>query len=151
MQTRLVQRIGAPAEVVFDLAARVEDWPRFLPHYRWVHVVASCGETERTVEMAARRDVIGPLAIPLWWRSIQRVDAARGCIEFEHVAGITRGMRVAWQIDAVDGGAEASISHRFVPAWPAPDSLVQLVVGEYFVNAVARRTVGRIAKLAEMG
>jgi ribosome-associated toxin RatA of RatAB toxin-antitoxin module len=149
MQTRLVRRIAAPKGVVFELAARVEDWPRILPHYRWVRVLASWGETERTVEMAARRDVLGPLAIPLWWRSIQRLEPERGRIEFEHVAGVTRGMQVAWHIDAVDGGSEASIEHRFAPAWPVPDGIVHLIVGEYFVNGVARRTLRRIAELAE--
>jgi ribosome-associated toxin RatA of RatAB toxin-antitoxin module len=148
MQTRLVQRIAAPPEVVFNLAARVEDWPRILPHYRWVRVLGDSSEAERTVEMAARRSVVGPLAFPLWWRSIQRLEPGRGRIEFEHVAGITRGMQVAWHIDAADGGSEASISHRFTPGWPIPDEIVRLIVGEYFVNGVARRTLRRIAELA---
>jgi ribosome-associated toxin RatA of RatAB toxin-antitoxin module len=149
MQTRLVERIAAPAQVVFVLAAHVEDWPRILPHYRWVHVLARRGENERTVEMAARRNVIGPIAVPLWWRSIQRLEPGLGRIEFEHVAGITRGMHVAWQIDTIEGGAEASIHHHFAPAWPVPDGVVRLIVGEYFVNGVARRTLRRIAELAE--
>jgi hypothetical protein len=38
---------------------------------------------------------------------------------------------------------------RIVPRWPVPDALVRAVVGEYFVNGVARRTSIRIGQLAQ--
>ena len=135
---------------IFEFAAAVQDWPRILPHYRWVRVVASEGKDVRTVDMAARRDVVGRIAIPLRWTAIQRVYPAEMRIEFEHVAGITRGMRVTWTISPIgDSMALVKIRHVFVPRWPVPDLLVRAVVGEYFVNGVAQRTLGRICDLAQ--
>ncbi len=150
MLTSTARRVSAAPEIIFALAASVEDWPRILQHYRSVKVVSSSGSSERVVEMAARRQVAGPLAVPLWWRSIQRLDSAHGRIEFEHVAGITRGMRVAWTITAQDDGTTmVRIGHEFAPAWPVPDGLIQGIVGEYFVNGVARRTLHGLALIAE--
>jgi ribosome-associated toxin RatA of RatAB toxin-antitoxin module len=135
---------------IFELAAAVEDWPRILPHYRWVRVLASEGMHLRTVDMAARRDVVGSIAIPLRWTAVQRVYPDEMRIEFEHVGGITRGMRVTWTISRVgDSSALVKIRHVFAPRWPAPDLLVRAVVGEYFVNGVARRTLRRICDLAQ--
>ena len=67
------------------------------------------------------------------------------------MAGITRGMRVAWTIerDSANSSVRVSIRHVFEPRWPVPAALVHLIVGEYFVNGVARRTLGCIADLAE--
>ena len=94
--------------------------------------------------MAARRDVFPGvrLGIPLWWTAIQTIDAQAQRVEFEHVRGITRGMRVAWTIDRPAAGVlVVRIRHVFEPRWPVPDALVRLIVGEYFVNGVARRTL----------
>jgi len=41
------------------------------------------------------------------------------------------------------------IRHVFEPRWPVPSELVRLIVGEYFVNGVDRRTLRCIAELAE--
>jgi hypothetical protein len=70
-------------------------------------------------------------------------------IEFEHVRGVTRGMRVAWTFGLRPHGVDIKIHHEFEPKWPVPDVLVHLIVGEYFVNGVAARTLRRIAELAE--
>jgi hypothetical protein len=59
-------------------------------------------------------------------------------------------MRVAWTIDpSSDSSVLVCIRHVFEPAWPLPPALVRLIVGEYFVNGVARRTLHCIADLAE--
>jgi ribosome-associated toxin RatA of RatAB toxin-antitoxin module len=135
---------------IFALAAAVEDWPRILPHYRWVRVLANDGTHVRLIDMAARRDVVGAIAIPLRWTAVQRLYPADMRIEFEHVGGITRGMRVAWSISPVsDSTVLVKIRHLFAPRWPVPDLLVRAVVGEYFVNGVAQRTLRRICDLAQ--
>ena len=140
----------ADTRKIFELAAAVEDWPRILPHYRWVRVLASDGSYKRLVEMAARRDMVGRIAVPLRWTAVQRVHPTEMRIEFEHVGGITRGMRVTWTISPVDDSTVlVKISHVFAPRWPVPDLLVRAVVSEYFVNGVARRTLGRICDLAQ--
>ncbi|HEY3063406.1 MAG TPA: SRPBCC family protein [Chloroflexota bacterium] len=153
MDTHISRRVRADPRLIYDLAARVEDWPRLLPHYRWVRVRdVSADGRRRTVEMAARRDVIGDRAwsgIPLRWTALQTLlpDASR--VEFEHIAGPTRGMRVAWTFAPCPGGTEVAIRHVFQPGWPVPDALVRAIVGEYFVNGVAARTLRCIALLAE--
>lgn len=139
----------AEPSTVFQLAAAVEDWPRILPHYQSVRVLASDSDSRRTVVMAARRDVLPGLGIPLRWTAIQTLHARDHRVEFEHVRGITRGMRVAWTMDRVDAGLLVQIRHVFHPRWAVPDALVRSIVGDYFVNGVARRTLRRIGELAE--
>jgi ribosome-associated toxin RatA of RatAB toxin-antitoxin module len=149
MDTSISHRMPAPPEVVFGLAARVEDWPRILPHYRWVRVLEERG-AERIVEMAARRYVIAEIAIPLRWVSIQRVNAADHSIEFLHIGGVTRGMYVKWTIDS-DYSPEstlARIRHVFAPRWPVPDAVLRTIVGDYFVNGVAARTLRHMGDVA---
>jgi ribosome-associated toxin RatA of RatAB toxin-antitoxin module len=140
----------ARPEIVFELAARVEDWPRILPHYRWVRVLEDRG-AERIVEMAARRDVAPHLAIPLHWTSVQRLNRQEQTIEFLHIGGVTRGMYVRWSIESPAGSdvCLATIRHVFAPRWPVPDRLIAAIVGDYFVNGVATRTLRHIAELGE--
>jgi ribosome-associated toxin RatA of RatAB toxin-antitoxin module len=130
---------------LYALAAAVEDWPRLLPHYRWVRVLAADGPNRRTVEMAARRDIVGPLSIPLWWTAVQTLDPENTTIGFEHIQGITRGMQVTWRIEPLrdEGRSQAIvvIRHVFEPHWPVPEAMIRAVIGEYFVNGVARRTL----------
>ncbi len=152
MDTSISRYIRADPRVIFRLAADVQDWPRILPHYRWVHVLAMHGPTQRTVEMAARRDVLpGGIGFPLRWTAVETTFPAERRIEFEHVAGVTRGMRVAWTIDpsTAESNVLVRIRHVFQPNWPVPHVLVRLIVGEYFVNGVAKRTLCRVAELAE--
>jgi ribosome-associated toxin RatA of RatAB toxin-antitoxin module len=158
MDTSISRRVRAEPSTIFRLAAAVEDWPRILPHYQWVRVLGMHTDGRRLVSMAARRDVVAGLGIPLRWTAIQSVDEQAHRIEFEHVRGITRGMYVAWTMEPVEtvqplgqvGSALlVRIRHVFHPRWPVPDALVRLIVGEYFVNGVARRTLRRIGELAE--
>jgi aromatase len=150
VDTRISRRVRARPEAVFALAAAVEDWPRILPHYRRVRVLSDDGAGRRTVDMAARRDVVGGVGFPLHWVAVETTYPAEHRIEFTHAWGITRGMRVTWTIEPqADTGVLVSIRHVFQPAWPVPDRLVRQVVGEYFVNGVARRTLRLIGELAE--
>jgi ribosome-associated toxin RatA of RatAB toxin-antitoxin module len=152
VDTSISRTIRADPRLIFKLAAEVQDWPRILPHYRWVHVLASEGRQRRTVEMAARRDVLPRVvAFPLRWTAVETMYPAEGRIEFEHVGGITRGMHVAWTIAPTSDVSNVlvRIRHVFDPTWPVPPALVTLIVGEYFVNGVARRTLRCIADLAE--
>lgn len=153
MDTRIERLVRADRAMLYALAAAVEDWPRFLPHYRWVRVLDVASDGRRTVEMAARRDVFTGRAwsgIPLRWTAIQTLDAERPSVVFEHIAGPTRGMRVWWSFDAVpDGRVRVGIRHMFEPGWPVPPALVRLVVGEYFVNGVAARTLKVLGLAAE--
>jgi ribosome-associated toxin RatA of RatAB toxin-antitoxin module len=149
MDTHIERLVRAEPQTVFDLAAQVEDWPRILPHYRWVRVLEVAADGRRTVEMAARRDVVGRLGVPLRWVAVQSLEPPHR-VGFEHIGGPTRGMLVAWTLEATsDARTRVRIRHVFEPRWPVPESVVRLIVGEYFVNGVARRTLARVAELAE--
>jgi ribosome-associated toxin RatA of RatAB toxin-antitoxin module len=147
METETSMRVRADPYTIFRLAAAVEDWPRILPHYRWVRVLRDNG-SHRIVEMAARRD-----AIPVSWTAEQRLFPNEPRITFRHIRGVTRGMDVAWTFTREpDGVVRVRIWHRFCPHWPlVPDRLVHRVVGQFFVNHIARKTLRRISELAEQG
>jgi ribosome-associated toxin RatA of RatAB toxin-antitoxin module len=152
LDTRIARVVHAERQTVFELAARVEDWPRLLPHYRWVRVLAGDGTPRRTVEMATRRDVVGQLGVPLRWTAIETLYQEKTRIEFVHIGGITRGMQVVWTIEPSADEANTvlvEIRHVFEPRWLVPEAIIRGVVGEYFVNGVARRTLAYIGALAE--
>jgi ribosome-associated toxin RatA of RatAB toxin-antitoxin module len=153
MDTHIELDVRADAQTIYELAAAVEQWPRILPHYRWVHVLNETADGARTVEMAARRDVLpaGPrLGIPVRWTAVQARFPNEPRITFEHVGGVTRGMHVAWTFEPrPDGVVRVAIRHVFEPSWPVLPVLVRLIVGEYFVNGIARRTLRIIGSLAE--
>lgn len=142
MTTRIVMR--ADRDTIFRLAAAVEEWPRILPHYRWVRLLEDDGH-RRLVEMAARRD-----RIPVRWRAVQELFPEERRMTFRHVGGVTRGMDVAWTLTPNADGVLVEIWHAFRPRWPlVPDALVSLVVGQFFVEHIASRTLRRIKELAE--
>jgi ribosome-associated toxin RatA of RatAB toxin-antitoxin module len=163
VDTCISRRVRADPAAIFRLAAAVEDWPRILPHYQRVRVLDRHADGRRTVAMAATRNVVAGLGIPVRWTAVQSVDERAHRIEFQHIRGVTRGMYVVWTMEPVEplqpgragqGGADSAllvrIRHVFEPRWPVPETLVRLIVGEYFVNGVARRTLQRIGELAEV-
>lgn len=144
MTTRLLMR--ADRDTIFRLAAAVEDWPRILPHYRWVRLLGDEGQ-RRVVEMAARRDWI-----PVRWTAVQELYPDERRITFRHIRGVTRGMEVAWTLTPTDDGVLVQIWHAFSPRWTlVPDALVRLLIGHVFVEHIASRTLRRIKDLAENG
>jgi uncharacterized membrane protein len=145
VKSRVQIHIDAPLERIFPLAAEVERWPERLPHYRYVHrLPASNGE--RRFSMGARR---GP--IPVRWEAIQRPLPEERRIEFTHTGGVTRGMRVAWRFEPMDAGWEVSIEHELELRWPLIGLAAERVIGQQFVEAIARRTLRRVKALAEAG
>lgn len=139
-------RMHAPAATVFDLAARVEEWPRILSHYRLVDVRAARPEG-RIVEMSAYR---AGVPVPVRWRAIQRVDDPTRRVIYRHIGGVTRGMYVEWQIVPAPDGVEVTIVHQFAPPWPWPGPLIaRYVVCGFFVHAIADATLAGIKAAAE--
>lgn len=146
MQSAIEVPMRGDPDVIFALAAAVENWPTILPHYRWVRVLRDDG-VRRIVEMAARRG-----AIPVRWTAEQAVYPEQRRMTFRHVGGVTRGMDVAWTVtpEAATGLVRVRIWHRFEPRWPlVPGVLVDLVVGRYFVDGIAARTLGCLRARAE--
>lgn len=146
MLTLNTMEIKASRDVVFELAANVARWPELLPHYRWVKT--SQDENGRVlVEMAARRGFI-----PVWWRSIQEVDAEKRVVRYKHIGGATTGMDVEWMFLVNGPKVTAVIVHEWHPRWRLP-SLVNrglaFLAGELFIKVVADRTLRHIKRHAE--
>lgn len=144
MKSRIHERIAAPYERIFRLAAEVEHWPQILPHYRYVRRLAD-PNGERRFAMGARR---GP--IPVRWEAVQRPVLPERRIEFVHTGGVTRGMRVAWRFAPHNGVTDVTIEHQLDLRWPLIGELVaRRIIGPQFIEAIARRTLRRVKALAE--
>ncbi|MBV8244647.1 MAG: SRPBCC family protein [Candidatus Eremiobacteraeota bacterium] len=136
--------IAAPASRIFALAADTARWPEFLPHYRYVRTLREDGDG-KTLAMGAWRDFI-----PVSWVARQWNDERTPSIRFHHVRGWTRGMDVEWKFERTAAGTRVSIVHDLEFAFPvARDFLGKHVVGEFFVRAIAAKTLRCIKALAE--
>jgi len=150
---RTVDRITmrAPLERVFALARDVERWPALLSHYRWVRVLERRPDGAR-VEMAAWRPFgPAPLRYPTWWVSEMEVERARPVIRYRHVAGLTAGMDVRWELVDQGGSVAVEIVHEWAgPRWPLIGRLAaDVVIGPVFVHGIASRTLAGLRRHAE--
>lgn len=142
----------APAATCFRVAADVEQWPRILPHYRWVRFRQHDGFGNGIVEMAAWRDFAGPLRYPTRWVSEMRADPDEPAVHYTHIDGITRGMIVVWAFHArADGSTHVRLTHSWDgPAWPLVGRFAwRHVIAPHFVSFIARRTLAGVAREAE--
>jgi ribosome-associated toxin RatA of RatAB toxin-antitoxin module len=152
--------VDAPAARIFELAWRVEDWPRHLAHYRFVRFRAKAPDGGGLVEMSANRP-FGVADWPTWWLSEMSVDHATPEVRYRHVDGVTRGMDVSWTFEAragSDGGRDPGRTHvRIVhvwdgPEWPLIGTVAALgVIGPVFVHGIASRTLAGLKAAAERG
>lgn len=144
---RLVQ---APWRTMFELAKKVEDWPLYLSHYRYVRFRERASDGGGIVEMSADRP-FGPLGWPTWWMSEMSVDDGAPAIRFRHIEGITKGMDVEWTFRSVPGGTEVTIVH----VWDGPPlpfigiPAATMVIGPVFIHGIASRTLAGLAQAAE--
>ncbi len=145
MHTETSVRIRGSVEAIFEYAAQVEHWPRWLPHYRDVCVIETRG-LERVVEMKARRS-----RIPVWWWARQVLDPAARRIRYTHLRGVTRGMEVEWRLrPEPDGSVLVTIVHDLDLRWPVIGRPVaRWIIGPLFVEPIAGQTLGRIKSLVE--
>lgn len=151
MRTLDERIIAAGVEACFRVAADVEEWPKFLPHYRWVRFEQRSGFGTGRVEMAAWRDFPGHLRYPVWWVSDMHVDESRPAVHYRHVRGITRGMTVVWSFTARDDTTLVRITHDWDgPTWPIIGGLAaRHIIGPHFISAIAARTLMGVAGVAE--
>ena len=146
--------VRAPIPLIFRLAADVERWPAYLPHYRYVRFLLRQPDGGGSVEMSANRP-FGPLDWPTWWTSLMAVHAptttTRGSIRFRHVRGITAGMDVEWTFDPHEAGTLVRIVHVWNgPSWPLIGGIAAHgVIGPVFVHGIASRTLAGLGRAAE--
>lgn len=153
------QFVHAPARLMFELASRVEEWPMYLPHYRYVRFRETRSDGGGIVEMSACRPFIvkagirGPLSLnwPTWWVSEMSIDDTAPSIRFRHVGGITKGMEVEWTFIPAPNGTHVRIVHLWDgPGLPVIGPLAAThVIGPVFVHGIASRTLAGLAAVAE--
>jgi uncharacterized membrane protein len=148
MHTVNTIHIAAPLRLVYQLASRVEDWPRLLRHYRYVDIIdpAIGGyRASRLVKMGAERS-----GIPVSWTSVQHLDPRRRWIRYVHVGGATAGMDVLWTLDPEAEGVSVTIEHDLLSSrpWLRPIPIAGFI-GQFFVHSIAARTLAGIKSGAE--
>lgn len=143
MHTETEIEIVASARAVYDAVADVERWPSFLPHYRYVR-----RNRDGSFAMAARRGWI-----PVRWVARIEADPREPTLRFRHVRGWTRGMDVVWKFQPSAQGTRVTIVHDLdVHALPAArEWFARRVIGECFIDAIARRTLFHVKSLLERG
>ncbi len=146
---------------IFALGAAIEDWSRILPHYRAVELSDRSegpdGTVRKVATMKAWRIFPGfagfaGVKMPVFWRTLQYVNAERELLHFYHIGGFTRGMDVYWRFtDAAERGAtRVTITHEWDLRWPfVGEAVAHRIVGDQFVDAIARRTLRTIQGIVE--
>ncbi|MAG36748.1 MAG: hypothetical protein CL878_10985 [Dehalococcoidia bacterium] len=127
-------------QFAFTLAAAVEDWPRLLPHYRSVAILAEQGH-RRHVRMAALRT-----GIPVAWTAWQEVLLAEDRITYHHTGGRLIAMEVEWSFQPTADGVQVQLAHHYEPQYRwLPRSLqpwlAEQVAGRFFVQHIAGQTL----------
>jgi ribosome-associated toxin RatA of RatAB toxin-antitoxin module len=149
MRTVDQRLMHAPIERVFAAASEVERWPQILSHYRWVTMREQSNDGG-IVEMAAWRP-FGLVKYPTWWVSRMEIDRAGWQVRYQHIDGITRGMKVVWQLVSHNGDTDVTIVHEWTgPGWPLVGGIAaQMVIGPVFIHGIASRTLSGIARHVE--
>ncbi len=145
--------IKAPYDRIFPLAAKVEEWGRILPHYRYVRVLKG-GRSRKLLRMSAWRDFI-----PVTWTAVLIViegnEGIPGTIVFHHTGGLVRGMDVAWTFEPHPNRGDVVVKithHLHKPPFPVRllgKKGIDLIVGKLFIEYIAGKTLKRIKMLAE--
>src|ERR1700740_2102370 len=127
--------MNAAEETIFDAAANLEQWPKFLPHYRYI-LYYEKSPVRNVVKMAAAR---GP--IPISWISEQIIDRENREIRFRHLKAWTKGMKVVWKFRRLPVGVEVQIVHDLAFRVPALAPVAEPIIGRFFINHIATRTL----------
>ena len=135
MQTGNSIIMHAPRELIFETAADLAQWPRILPHYRYIRFLEQRPE-RIIVEMAALRS-----GIPISWTSEFVVDRERMELRFLHLKAFTRGMRVVWTFKETPAGVLVEIMHALRFRLPALAPIAEPIIGGFFIHHVANQTL----------
>lgn len=153
MYTETSVVMHGPRERIFALGAAIEDWPRILPHYRAVTLTERSAQPDGTLRTVATMQAwrMLPLGkIPVGWKTTLDSSAEREFLHFVHIGGFTKGMDVFWRLTPEEDATRVTITHDFTLRWPLIGEWVaHWIVGQFFVDAIARRTLNRIKEIVE--
>jgi len=135
--------IRAPKERIFETTSDLAAWPAMLPHYRSVHFLDGTRDSA-TVTMAGMRGWI-----PISWKSKFEVDREKTELRFTHLKAFTKGMVVVWKYEEEGDGVRVTILHDLKFRIPPLAPVADLIIGKFFIDYVARRTLGTFKVLLE--
>src|SRR5438067_1971190 len=124
-----------PKATIFETAADLEQWPKILPHYRYIEFLER-GPDRNIVVMAARRS-----GIPISWTSEQIIDRDKLEIRFHHLKAWTKGMRVVWTFSDLPEGVLVTISHDLRFRNPALSPIVDPIIAYFCIRNIASKTL----------
>jgi ribosome-associated toxin RatA of RatAB toxin-antitoxin module len=125
----------APRQTIFETAANLELWPKFLPHYRYIRYLERSPERNLVV-MAATRS-----GIPISWTSEQLIDREQLEVRFHHLRAWTKGMRVVWTFKETPAGVLVEILHDLRFRAPLLAPIMEPIVGDFFIHHIANKTL----------
>ena len=120
---------------VFETAANLENWPKILPHYRYIEYLER-GTDRNVVIMAATRS-----GIPISWTSEQIIDREKIEVRFHHLKAFTKGMFVVWTFKETPAGVLVEIAHDLNFRIHTLARLMDPIIGDFFIGHVANRTL----------
>ena len=135
--------MNAPKSRIFEVAADLEKWPTFLPHYRYIQYLER-GASRNVVRMAARRG-----NIPVSWVSEELIDRDRYEVRFRHLKAWTKGMEVVWTFAEEPAGVLVSIAHDLHFRVPPLAPLAEPIIGGFFISYVANQTLKHMKEYVE--
>jgi len=125
----------APRAAIFETAAALENWPKILPHYRYIKYLER-GKDRNVVIMAATRS-----GIPISWTSEQIIDREKIEVRFHHLKAFTKGMFVVWTFKETPAGVLVEIAHDLNFRIHTLAPLMDPIIGDFFIGHVANRTL----------
>lgn len=125
----------APKMTIFETAADLESWPKFLPHYRYIRYLER-GDRRNVVIMAAVRS-----GIPISWTSEQVIDRDKLEVRFHHLKAFTKGMQVVWTFNETPAGVLVQIVHDLQFRVPALAPMADQIIGNFFIHHIAGETL----------
>ena len=130
---------------IFDTAANLENWPKILPHYRYIKYLKR-GTDRNVVIMAATRS-----GIPISWTSEQIIDREKIEVRFHHLKAFTKGMHVVWTFADTPDGVRVEILHELNFRIPAFAPIMDRIIGDFFIGNVANKTLRCMKAYVEAG
>jgi len=137
--------IDAPRDRIFEVTSDLAAWPAMLPHYRSVHFLEGTRD-DALITMAGMRGWI-----PISWKSRLEVDRDAFEMRFTHLKAFTKGMVVVWKYEQEPNGVRVTIVHDLNFRIPALAPLADLIIGRFFIDYVAHKTLGTFKLLLESG
>ena len=135
--------MNAPKLRIFEVAADLEKWPTFLPHYRYIRYLEK-GANRNVVRMAARRG-----NIPVSWVSEEVIDPDKYEVRFRHLKAWTKGMEVVWTFVEQPSGVLVSIAHDLHFRIPPLSPIAEPIIGRFFIGYVANQTLKHMKAYVE--